>query len=163
MFPLEPIEIIVRGEEMTSDIGKQLWFGAHRQLAQSYNSNQRIISHKQFDEIDWPSVQSTIHNLSRLFQIWAAKHVNNIAGMMAFLSHQDGRSKLCLSVAQCPEEGCTLALEQSAKKMERWLKSNNTHLDIHNLLLWYLRGYGSILFTYYLCTVQTLTKLVAQI
>jgi hypothetical protein len=92
--------------------------------------------------------------MSRLFQIWAAKHINNIAGRMMFLSHQDSRSKLCPScqmceetcqhVAQCPEEGRTLAFEQSANDMERWLKSNNTHLDIQNLLVQYLYRRGSI-------------------
>jgi hypothetical protein len=83
-----------------------------------------------------------------LFQIRTKKHVNNIAGMMTFLSHQEGRSKLCPScqmceencqhVARCPEEGHTLAFKQSAKDMERWLKSNNTHPDIQNLLIRYL-------------------------
>ncbi len=116
--------------------------------------DQRIISHEQFDEIDWPSVQETIHDLPRLFQIRAAKHVNNIAGMMTFLSHQDSRSMLCPScqlceetcqhIAQCPEEGHTLAFEKSANGMEKWLKSNNTHLDIQHCLLQYLHGRGSI-------------------
>jgi hypothetical protein len=92
--------------------------------------------------------------LAAVFQIWAAKQVNNIAGTMMFLSHQDGRSKLCQScqmceetcqhIPRCPEEGCTLAFEQSAKDMERWLKSNNTHPGIQNLLFWYLHGRGSI-------------------
>jgi hypothetical protein len=153
MFPLEPIGIFVREEKMTSDTREQLQFWANHQLAQSYYSNQGIISHKQFDEIDWPSVQGTIHNLSQLFQIWAAKHVNNIAGTMTFLSHQDGRSKLCPScqmceetcqhVAQCPEEGRTLTFKQSSNNMERWLKSNNTHPDIQNLLLQKFHGRGS--------------------
>ncbi len=41
-------------------------------------------------------------------------------------------------------EGCTLTFEQSANNMERWLKNSNTHLDIQNLLLQYLRGQGTI-------------------
>ncbi len=139
---------------MTSDTGEQLRFWAHPRLVQSYYSYRRIISHKQFDEIDWPSVQGTIHDLQQVFQIWATKHVNNIAGTMMFLSHQDGRSKLCPScqmceetyqhIARCPEYGPTLAFEQSANNMERWLKSNNTHPDIQNLLLRFLHGRGSI-------------------
>jgi hypothetical protein len=132
MFPLEPIGIFVRGEKMTSDTREQLRFWAHCQLAQPYYSNKVIISHKQFDEINWPLIQGTVYHLSQLFQMWAAKHVNNIAGTMNFLSHQDGRCKLCLScqmyeetyqhVAQYPEEERTLAFEQSANNMERWLK-----------------------------------------
>jgi hypothetical protein len=115
MFLLEPIGIFVRGEKMTSDTGEQLWFRAHHQLARSYYSDQRIISHKQFDEINWASVKGTLRNLPWLFQIWATKQVNNIASTMTFLSHQDGRSKLCPSyqlcketrqhIIRCPEEG----------------------------------------------------------
>ncbi len=73
---------------------------------------------------------------------------------MIFLSQQDSRSKLCPScqmceetcqhIARCPEEGRTLAFEQSANDVESWLKSNNTHPDIQNLLLRYLHGHGSI-------------------
>ncbi len=73
MFLLEPICIFVRGEKMTSDTSKQLRFWAHCQLAHSYYSSKGIISHKQFDEIDWSSVQGTTHELLWLFQIWATK------------------------------------------------------------------------------------------
>ncbi len=121
MFPLETIGIFVNGEKMTSDIGGQIRFWAHCQLALSYYNNPGILSHKQFDDINWPSVHGTLHKLLRLFQIWAAKHINNIAGTMMFLSHQDGRCKLCPScqmweetcqhVARCPEVGCTLAFK----------------------------------------------------
>ncbi len=55
MFPLEPIGLFVKEEKMTSDTGAQLRFWAHHQLAQLYYNNQGILSHKQFDEIDWPS------------------------------------------------------------------------------------------------------------
>jgi hypothetical protein len=74
---------------------------------------------------------------------------------MTFLSHQDSRCKLCPSyqmceetcqhITRCPEEGRNLAFKQSANNMERWLRSNNTHPDIQNLLLRYLCGRGSIL------------------
>jgi hypothetical protein len=117
-------------------------------LQQPMNNISRAIN-----EIDKFFVQETIHNLPQLFQIWAAKHINNIAGTMTFLSHQDGRSKLCPScqmceetcqhIARCPEKGRTLAFEQSANNMERRLKSRNTHPDIQNLLLRYLCGRGS--------------------
>ncbi len=56
MFPLEPIVFFVKGKKMTSDAGEQQQFRAHHQLTQSYYSNQGIISHAQYDEIDWPSV-----------------------------------------------------------------------------------------------------------
>jgi hypothetical protein len=150
MFPLEPIGIFVNGEKMTSDTQEQIRFWAHRQLAWSYYNNRGKLSHEQFDKIDRPSVCETLHVLPWLFQIWAAKHTNNIAGTMTFLSHQYGRCKLCPScqrceetcqhVARCPEVGRTLAFKQSTNDIERWLGSNNTHLDMQHLLLWYLGG-----------------------
>jgi hypothetical protein len=73
---------------------------------------------------------------------------------MMFLSHQDGRCKLCPScqtceetcqhVACCPDLGRTLAFKQSTNNFEQWLGSNNTHPDMQHLLLWYLCGRGSI-------------------
>jgi hypothetical protein len=135
---------------LTSDTREQLRFWAHCQLVQSYYYSQGMLSHEQFDEIDWLSVRRTLKDLPRLFQLWAAKHVNNIAGMKTFLSHQDGRCKLCSScqtceetchhVAQCTEAGCMLAFEQSSSEVERWLDNNNTQPDMQHLLLQHLRG-----------------------
>jgi hypothetical protein len=154
MFPLGPIGMFVNGEIMTSDTGEQLRFWAHHQLSGSYYYSQGILSHEQFDEIDWLSVHKTLKDLPWLFQLWAKKHVNNIAGTMTFSSHQDGRCKLCLSyqtceetcqhVARCTEAGCILAFEQSSSEVERWLDNNNTQPDMQHLLLWYLRGGGMI-------------------
>jgi hypothetical protein len=154
MFLLEPIGMFSKKEKMTSDTRAQLRFWAHHQLARSDINNQGILSHEQFGEIDWPSVYRTLHNLPRLFQIWVAKHVHNISGRMRFLSHQDGRSKLCPScqryketcqhMAQCPDSGRTLAFDQSTTNVAMWLQCINTHPDIQQLLLQYLRGHGSI-------------------
>jgi hypothetical protein len=91
MFPLEPIGMLVQGGKLTSDTGDTLRFWAHRQLARKYYHSKGIILHDQFNETDWWSLQHTLTSLSRLFQLWAAKHVNRIAGTMSFLSHQDGR------------------------------------------------------------------------
>ena len=140
---------------MTSDTGEQLRFWAHCQLAWFYYHSQGIISHEKFDEMDWWSVCKTMHDLPRLFQIWAAKHVNNIAGTMSFLSYQYDRQKSCPScqtceetcwhIARCPEAGHTLAFEQSSNDMAQWLnKKKHTHPDMHELLLWYLCCRGTI-------------------
>jgi hypothetical protein len=154
MFPLEPIGIIVGAEKMTSETGGQIRFWAHHQLAREYYRDQNILSPLQFDLVDWQSVHRTLHDLPRLFQVWAAKHVLGIAGTMKFLEHQDDRSpmcpscnccvELCAHVGRCPEEGRTLAFEQSAQMMEQWLKRNKTHPDIQSLLLRHLRGRGAI-------------------
>ncbi len=82
--------MFIQGEKLTSDTGNLLTFWAHRQLARKYYGSGDTISHEQFDEIDWWSLWKTLLALPRLFLLWAAKHVNRIAGTMSFLSHQDG-------------------------------------------------------------------------
>ena len=95
-----------------------------------------------------------LHDLSRLFQLWASKQVLVIAGTMKFLSHQDGLSPLCPScnecnetckhITRCPETGCAAAFLQSTNKVKKWMDGNGTHPDLKILLLQYLQGRGSI-------------------
>ncbi len=139
---------------MTSETGNQIQFRAHHQLAREFYRDQNILSHVQFNAVDWTSVHSTLHDLPQLFQVWAAKHVLGIAGTMKFQAHQDGRSPMCPScnycmelcshVTRCLEEGRTLVFKQSAQMMELWLKKNYTHPDLQSLLLRYLSGRGSV-------------------
>jgi hypothetical protein len=154
MFPLEPIEMFSQGEKLTSNTGKLLQFWAHQQLARTYYHSKGIILHDQFDETDWWSLQKTLLSLTRLFQLWAAKHMNRIAGSMSFLLHQDGRCNLCPScatciktcqhIAHCPEAGRALAFAQSMDELELWFSTNNTHPDMQSLLLRYNRGRGTV-------------------
>ncbi len=87
MFPLKPIGIVIKGEKLTSETGDQLRFWVHLQLARIFYAKQGIMTHRQFDEIDWRSVNRTLHDLPWLFQVWAAKHVLNIVGTTKFLSY----------------------------------------------------------------------------
>ena len=106
--------IRLQGEDDVNT-GGSIQYWAHHQLARNYYQEQKILSHDQFDAIDWRSVHSTLHELPRLFQLWVSKHVLKIAGTMKYLSHQDGRSPLCPSclacteickhIARCPEVG----------------------------------------------------------
>ncbi len=108
----------------------------------------------QFDETNWWSLRKTLLTLPRLFQLWAAKHVNRIAGRMSFLSHQDGQCNLCPScgtcietcqhIAWCPEAGRALAFIQSTNNLELWLCANSTHPDMQSLLLEYTWGRGTV-------------------
>jgi hypothetical protein len=130
---------------MTSDMGKQIHFEAHRQLVKAFYNNCKILSHVQFESVDWISVYRTLYDLPRLFQVWAAKHVLGIAGMMNFLAYQDNRfpflpsclkcKETCKHVAQCPEVRHAATFEQSTQGVEQWLEQHNTHPDLHPLLL----------------------------
>ena len=153
LFPLEMVGVYVQGEKMTSNTGGSIQYWAHHQLARNYNQMENILSHKQFDAIDWRSVYNTLHSLLRLFQLWASKHVLKIAGTMKYLSHQDGRSPLCPScqectetcshIARCQEVGREAAFRESTNAVERWMETIDTNSNVKELLLAYLRGRGT--------------------
>ena len=103
MFPLEPVGIFVEDQKMTSDTGDHIRFWAHKKIARKYFEEHKILTPEQFDQVDWKLMHSTLHSLSRLFQLWASKHVLGVAGTMKFLSHQDGRSPICPSCLTCIE------------------------------------------------------------
>ncbi len=86
LFPLEPMRLFVGNKKMTSDIGEDIRFWTHRQLAKTFYNTHKILTPTQFECVDWASVHRTLHNLPRLFQIWAAKHLLRVAGTMKFLA-----------------------------------------------------------------------------
>ncbi len=147
MFPFKSVGVFVQGEKMTYDTGGHIRHRAHHQLARTYYREHNLLSHEQFDAIDWKSVHNMLHNLRRLFQLWASKHVLGIAGTMKFLSHQDGRSPICPSfhkcnqtckhLACCPEAGRAAVFLQSTNKAEKWMDGTGTHPDVKLLLLRY--------------------------
>jgi hypothetical protein len=139
---------------MTSETGDHIRFCAHLQLARQYYRDHKLLSFEQCNLVDWKSIHRTLHNLSRLFQLWASKHVLGIAGTMKFLACQDNRSLLCPScleyketckhIARCPEMGRAAAFVQSMQEVERWMVAHHTHPNLLLLLIQYLRGRGTI-------------------
>lgn len=156
-FPLEPICMFVGGEKMTSDTGPHISFGAYRQLAKAFFKSQGILSNAQFEEVDWKSVHGTLHSLPKLFQLWASKHVLDVAGTMKFLSYQDKRAPTCPSckkcvedcahIVQCEEVGRTAAFVESVHQFEIWLKENDTYKEVAGCLVEYLLGRGDKTFS----------------
>jgi len=155
-FPLEPICMFVEGEKITSDTTTQISFSAHRQLAKAFFKSQDILSNKQFEEVDWPSVHGTLNSLPKLFQLWASKHVLDVAGTRKFLSYQDKRAPTCPSckkcvedsahIVRCEEVGRTAAFEESVKQFEIWLKENDTCEELTRGLVEYMLGRGNTTF-----------------
>ncbi len=139
---------------MTSKTGNHICYWAHHHLAQRYYCNHKLLSFEQFNAVDQKSIHCPLHKLPGLCQLWAAKHVLGVAGTMMFLSHQDGRSPLCPScnncnemcrhIAQCPEVGRATAFAQLTHRIEAWLDANRTHPDLKLLILWCLRGRGTV-------------------
>jgi hypothetical protein len=151
---LEPMGLFMGNKKMTSNTGEDIRFWAHQQLAKTFYNTHKILTPTQFECVNWASVHRTLHNLPRLFQIWAAKHVLRVAGTMKFLAQQDGRSPLCPScqagkktcnhIALCPESGRTDAFKQSTREVEWWLEEHKTQPDLQSLLLMYLCGCGTM-------------------
>ncbi len=152
LFPLELVGVYVCGEKMTSDTGGSIRYWAHHELTWKYYHEQHILSHEQYDAIDWRSIYNTLHDLPRLFQLWTSKHVLGIAGTMKFLLYQDGRCPLCPSclwcnetckhIARCPETGWVAAFQESTNAVKNWMETSRTHPNLKLLLLRYLRGRG---------------------
>ena len=65
---------------MTSDTGEILQFWAHRRQAKELYFKLKILNPAQFEEVDWRAIYDTLHNVLRMFGIWACKKVMNITG-----------------------------------------------------------------------------------
>ncbi len=110
--------------------------------------------HSQFESINWISIHRMLHDLPRLFQVWAAKQVLRVVGTMKFLAHKDDRSPLCprcqechvtyKHVARCPEVGHAATFKQSTQGVQQWLEHQNTQPDFQSCLLRYLQGRGTL-------------------
>jgi hypothetical protein len=139
---------------MTSETGDHIRFWAHLQLAQQYYRDHELLHLKQFDLVDWKSIQRTLHDLPRLFQLWPSKHVLGIAGTMKILAYQDNKSPLCPNclegkktckhIARYPETGRVATFVQSTQEVERWMAAHHTHPNLSLLLIQFLRGRGTI-------------------
>jgi hypothetical protein len=141
-------------KRLSLDASQQICFHAHHQLARKLFLWKKILSGKGFDEVGWDFVHGALHSVSRLFQVWASKHVLGIAGTMKFLSHQDGRKPICPScltceetcshIARCPEAGRTAAFQQTASGITSWMADNATHPDIKAVVTTYALGRGRV-------------------
>jgi hypothetical protein len=56
-FPLEAIRVFAGREKKTSDTGPYLQYFAHLQLAREEFLAAGVLSHTQFDQVDWEIVQ----------------------------------------------------------------------------------------------------------
>ena len=80
-FPLEPISVWVGEDKMTSDTSKLLDFWVHKQLAEQTFYQLGLMSSDNFQEVALRQVYEALHEVPRMFQIWACKQVTNIAGV----------------------------------------------------------------------------------
>ena len=80
-FPLEPVTVWIGNDKLSSDASDSLRFWVHKQMAEKTFQHLNIMSPQQFQEVAWKQVHDALCEAPRMFQIFASKQVNNIAGV----------------------------------------------------------------------------------
>jgi hypothetical protein len=154
IFPLEPIAVFVGDEKMTSDTGTSLRFWAHKILAEQTFFKLGIMSSHSFQEVAWRHVYDALHEVPRLFQLWACKQVMEVAGTNSNQAiYTEGHDPHCPSCSQaietcshvlhCEEAGRVDALKRSIGWLDDWLKGAGTEPSLRRALVRYAKGRGA--------------------
>jgi hypothetical protein len=159
-FPLEPISVWVGKDKMTSDTSKALRFWVHKQLAEQTLCSLGLLTPTQFGEVAWKQIYDALHEVPRMFQIWAAKQVTEIAGVNAnqaarnpgkdmdprcpsCSAGEDSPRETCSHVLYCEEEGRVAALNCTIDLMNTWLRKVGTQENLRKVLVEYARSRGA--------------------
>ena len=149
-FLLESLCIFLGKEEISSDIGSRICFWAHKQWAEEVFRNQKILLPNQFKEVDRDMVHPALHELPRMFQIWACKQVIRVAGTNLYQSkYRPNHDPMCPSctrsvescahVLECPEEGRFETLLGTIDFLDSWMKKKGTDTGLWNCLVRYAK------------------------
>jgi hypothetical protein len=155
VFPLEPVAVFVGREKLTSGSDDITRFWCHRILARKVFAEPKVgvMTGDQFDEVYLQAVYKALHDVPRLFQIWAAKQVLDIAGtnvMQAkYTPNHDKRcpscgevDETCAHVLMCEEAGRVDLLHQSIELVDAWMEENGTDTRLRTCLIRYAHGRG---------------------
>ena len=153
VFPLESVSVFIGNEKMTSDTGSEIRFWAHKQLAEAVFFKLKIMDPMQFKQVAWRFVYETLHEVPRLFQLWAAKQVTDLAGTNYKQStYKDRHSPICPScdvaietcahVLHCREAGRVAALLRSIELLDDWLDRTGTDKVLRRCLVQFAKGRG---------------------
>jgi hypothetical protein len=150
-FPLEPICIFLGRNKLTSDKGDRLRYWAHKQIAKDSFYESKIMF-EEFDLVDWEMVYIALHNVPRMFQIWAMKQVMNIAPANGNRQWERNLCPLCPSCMQaretcehvlfCNHSGRVEALKQSIQLLEEWMTEMGTDTILRECITEYALGRG---------------------
>lgn len=138
---------------MTSNSCGPVRFWVNKTLARSFFNKKQILNPSEFDSVDWESIDAALVSVPRLFQIWACKQVNGIAGTFKFRSrYESGVEPMCPSctveeetcghILHCQEQGRVRALLASFEVLEEWLEEVNTDPVLVEGIMDYARGRG---------------------
>ena len=138
---------------MSSDTGAIIRFWFHKQRAEEVFRNQKILLPGQFKELYWEMVYSALHELPRMFQIWACKQVMGVAGTNLYQSkYRPNHNPKCPSctrcvdsfvhVLECQEEGRVETFLGVIYCLDIWMKKIGTDKGLRNGLVRYAKGRG---------------------
>jgi hypothetical protein len=152
-FPLEPICVFLGRDKLTSDKGERLQFQAHKQLAKESFYESKILF-EEFNNVNWEMVYLALHQVPRMFQVWACKQVMNIAPANGNRPWETDLCPLCPSCAQvretcshvlnCNHDGRVEDLLQSIDLMDNWMMEVNTDPTLRRCIAEYAAGRGNV-------------------
>ena len=135
---------------MKSDTSKLLKFWVHKQLAEQTFYHLGLMSSDHFQEVARRQVYDALHEVPRMFQIWACKQVTNLAGVnsnqVVYKANHDPmcpscnkEEETCRRVLGCDEEGRVKALNFTIDLLENWMSKVGTNGPLRNFLTAYSR------------------------
>ena len=153
-FPMEPIALFVDGTKVTTESGALIRYAAHRKEAREVFHDQNILTPEAFDEVAWPEVSRTLHDVPKMFPIFACKQVFSVSATFHFLNKRDESvSPMCPlcgvcgetagQILTCGEEGRVEALTKLSDRMMAWLLESGIDRDlIVFLIIKFIREMG---------------------
>jgi hypothetical protein len=70
-------------------------------MAKEIFSGLKILTYQQFEEVAWEEVHTTLHELPKMFQMFAAKQVFGVSAVLANLSKQKKFAHLGVHCPSC--------------------------------------------------------------
>ena len=109
----------------------------------------------EFDEVAWQEVYAALHDVPRMFAIWACKQTMGVAGKKLLQSkykHEDNpmcpscglAEESCARVLSCSEEGRVDAFIQSIVLVDNWMKKVGTETGLRKSIIEFVAGCGGV-------------------
>jgi hypothetical protein len=154
-FPREPAAVFVGRNKLTTDSGAVVRYTVQYREARELFAKQDILSPEQFDLVDWFHVHRTLHEVPKMFQIFACKQVFGISATSYFMhkrrdpNYPSPKCPFCTRcdetsghILTCPEEGRVEMLNKLADEFLEWLDDLDAPRDLIFLLVSYVKGRG---------------------
>jgi hypothetical protein len=175
LLPLEKVAIVINGEKLTTDVGREVryalgyeearrFYTKARQMNGSTNTGGLGWSDHRFGQVAWKSIDDALRGKPDMFQIWHAKQCIGVCATRSSMARiQDILDSKCPNCRQeqekshhlnrCPDPGRTLLFREGVASLVDWMhRHNRTDAELAYWLEKYLIFRGT----------RTLTHLVLQ-